>query len=79
MCLLLRHRLAACRRVDSIDPERGKRPVHRTLEHRHQVRLPLISTRGRVQIGSGFGLHVQHPAAGELLVHRLLGVAQQSR
>ena len=23
-------------------------------EHRHQVRLPLISTRGRVQIGSGF-------------------------
>ena len=47
-------RLAARRRVDSIDPERGERRVHRALEHRHQVRLPLISTRGRVQIGSGF-------------------------
>jgi hypothetical protein len=36
-----------------VDPERGERRVHRTPEHRHQVRLPLISTRGRVQIGSG--------------------------
>ena len=47
-----RDRLAARRRVDRIDPERGERRVHRALEHRHQVRLPLISTRGRVQIGS---------------------------
>ena len=49
-----RDRLATGRRVDGIDPERGERRVHRALEHRHQVRLPLISTRGRVQIGSGF-------------------------
>ena len=48
-----RHRLAAGLRVEGIDPERGERRVHRALEHRHQVRLPLISTRGRVQIGSG--------------------------
>jgi hypothetical protein len=47
-----RHRLAAGGRVDRIDPERGERRVHRVPEHRHQVRLPLISTRGRVQIGS---------------------------
>jgi hypothetical protein len=38
-------------RVDGIDPERGEGGVHRALERRHQVRL--ISTRGRVQIGSG--------------------------
>ena len=40
-------------RVDGVDRERGERRVHRALKHRHQVRLPLISTRGRVQIGSG--------------------------
>ena len=45
-----RDRSTARRRVDSIDPERGERRVDRALEHRHQVRLPLISTRGRVQI-----------------------------
>ncbi len=49
-----RHRLATGRRVRGIDPERGERRVHRVLERGHQVRLPLISTRGRVQIGSGF-------------------------
>ena len=48
-----RHRLAACRRVEGIDSECGERRVHRARERRHQVRLPLISTRGRVQIGSG--------------------------
>ncbi len=48
-----RNRLATGRRVDGIDPERGERRIHRAREHRHQVRLPLISTRGRVQIGSG--------------------------
>jgi hypothetical protein len=48
-----RDRLAG-QRVGGIDPKRGERRVHRALEHRHQVRLPLISTRGRVQIGSGF-------------------------
>jgi hypothetical protein len=46
--------IATRRRVHGIDPERGERRVHRALEHGHQVRLPLISTRGRVQIGSGF-------------------------
>jgi hypothetical protein len=34
--------------------EGGERRVHRPLERLHQVRLPLISTRGRVQIGKGF-------------------------
>jgi hypothetical protein len=48
-----RDRPAARRRVDCVHPEGGKCCVHRVLEHRHQVRLPLISTRGRVQIGSG--------------------------
>jgi hypothetical protein len=48
-----RDRLAVGGRVDRIDPERGERRVDRALERRHQVRLPLISTRGRVQIGSG--------------------------
>jgi hypothetical protein len=48
-----RERFAAGRRIDSVDPERAERRVHRALEHRHQVRLPLISIRGRVQIGSG--------------------------
>src|SRR5690606_18796152 len=47
------YRLAARRRIDRIDSEGGERRVHRPGEHRHQVRLPLISTRGRVQIGSG--------------------------
>jgi hypothetical protein len=47
------NRLAARRRVDGVGPERGERRVHRVLEDCHQVRLPLISTRGRVQIGSG--------------------------
>jgi hypothetical protein len=37
-----------------VDAERGERCIHRALEHRHQVRSPLISTRGRVQIGNGF-------------------------
>jgi Transposase zinc-binding domain len=45
-----RHRLAAGGRVEGIDPERGEGGVHRALEHRHQVRLPLMSTRGRVLI-----------------------------
>ena len=58
------------------DPERGERQVHRALEHGHQVRLPLISTRGRVQIGKRVPLHVQHHPAGELLIHRLLGVTR---
>jgi hypothetical protein len=49
-----RDRLATRPRVEGIDPERGERRVHRALEHRHQVRLALISTRGRVQMGSGF-------------------------
>jgi hypothetical protein len=48
-----RDRIAPGGRIDGIDPERCERRVHRALEHRHQVRLPLISTRGRVQIGSG--------------------------
>jgi hypothetical protein len=48
-----RDRLAAGRRVHGIDPERGECRVHRVLERCHQVRLPLISTRGLVQIGSG--------------------------
>ena len=60
-------RLSAGRRVASIDPEHGERCVHRALEHGHQVRLPLISTRGRVQIGE-VPLHVQHHPAGELLI-----------
>jgi hypothetical protein len=47
-----RHRLAAGWRVRGIDPERGERRVHRALGRCRQVRLPLISTRGRVQIGS---------------------------
>jgi hypothetical protein len=34
--------------------EGRERRVHRPLERRHQVRLPLISTRDRVQIGKGF-------------------------
>jgi hypothetical protein len=59
-------------------PKGGERRVHRALERRHQVRLPLISTRGRVQIGSGVGLHVQYDPAGELLVDRLLGIARQT-
>jgi hypothetical protein len=46
--------LAAGRRVHGVDRECDERRVHRPLEHRHQVRLPLISTRGRVQIGRGF-------------------------
>ena len=46
-------RLAVGRRVHCVDAERHERRVHRALEPRHQVRLPLISTRGRVQIGSG--------------------------
>ena len=71
-------RIPARRRVDRIDPERGERRVHHTLEYRHQMRLPLISTRGRVQIGSGVRLHVQHDPARELLVDRLLGVARQA-
>jgi hypothetical protein len=41
-----RHRLTASQRVDGIDPECGERRVHR-------ARLLLMSTRGRVQIGSG--------------------------
>jgi hypothetical protein len=49
-----RNRLATGRRLDGIDRKRGERCVPRALEHRHQVRLPLISTRGRVQIGKGF-------------------------
>jgi hypothetical protein len=47
-------RLAARRGVHRVDPEGGEGGVHRPGEHRHQVRLPLISTRGRVQIGKGF-------------------------
>jgi hypothetical protein len=43
-----------------MDPEGGERCIHRALERRHQVRRDLISTRGRVQLGSGFGVHVQH-------------------
>ena len=35
-----RDRLAARRRVDGVDSERGERRVHRALERRHQVRLP---------------------------------------
>jgi hypothetical protein len=42
-----RDRLTARRRVYSVGPERGERRVHHPGEHRHQVRLPLISTRGR--------------------------------
>jgi hypothetical protein len=49
-----RDRVTSSRRVRGVDPEGGERRVHRALEHRHQVRLPLISTRGRVQIGKGF-------------------------
>jgi hypothetical protein len=48
-------RAATGRRVEGIDPERGEGRVHRAVERRHQVRLPLINTRGRVQIGSGVG------------------------
>jgi hypothetical protein len=48
-----RHRLAARRRVDGIDPERLECRADRPGERGHQVRLPLISTRGRVQIGKG--------------------------
>jgi hypothetical protein len=39
------------------------------------MHLPLLSTRGRVQIGRRFGLHVQHDPAGELLIDRLLVMA----
>jgi hypothetical protein len=35
-----RDRLAASRRVDSIDPERGERRVHRALEHRLRCACP---------------------------------------
>ena len=49
-----RDRLTARRRVEGIDPERGERRVHRALERRYQVRLPLIRTRGRVQIAAGW-------------------------
>jgi hypothetical protein len=49
-----RNGVTASRRVHGVDPERGERRVDRALERRHQVRLALISTRGRVQIGSGF-------------------------
>ena len=38
----------------AVERRGGEGRAHRALEHRHQVRLPLISTRGRVQIGSGF-------------------------
>jgi hypothetical protein len=34
-------------------PNAAKRRVARALQRHHQVRLPFISTRGRVQIGSG--------------------------
>ena len=47
-----RDRIATGRCVDGIDPERGEGRVHRALEHRHQARLALISTRGRGPIGS---------------------------
>jgi hypothetical protein len=49
-----RDRLATGGRVDGIDTKRGEGRVHRALERCHQVRLPLINTRGRVQIGKGF-------------------------
>jgi hypothetical protein len=43
-----------------------------------RVRLPLISTRGWVH-RQLVRLHVQHDPAGELLIHRLLGVALAGR
>ena len=49
-----RHRLATRRRINCVDSERGEGRIHRALERRHQERLPLISTRGRVQIGKRF-------------------------
>jgi hypothetical protein len=42
------------------------------------VRLPAISTRGNVQIGSGFDYTSSMTPAGEPLVHRLLGAAWQA-
>jgi hypothetical protein len=47
-------------------------------ERRHQVRLPLISTRGRVQIGSGLDCTCSITQWGELLVDDLLGVARKA-
>ena len=46
-------RIASGRRVGFIDADGGEGCSNRSGERRHQVRLPLISTRGRVQIGSG--------------------------
>jgi hypothetical protein len=43
-------RLTTGRRVDGVDRERREGGVHRPREDRHQVRLPLMSTRGRVLI-----------------------------
>ena len=48
-----RDRIAIRWRVDSVDPKGGKGSVDHTSKRVHQVRLPLSSTRGRVQIGSG--------------------------
>jgi hypothetical protein len=45
--------IAPSGRVHGDRPEPGEGRVDRAREHRHQMRLPLISTRGRVQIGSG--------------------------
>jgi hypothetical protein len=49
-----RDRLAAGRGVGGVDSERGERRVDRGLKRHYQVRLPLITTRGRVQIRRGF-------------------------
>jgi hypothetical protein len=46
------NRPAPRRRVSGVDPEGGERRIQRALEYRHQMHLPLLSTRGRVQIGS---------------------------
>jgi hypothetical protein len=48
-----RNRLATRRREDGVEADRGERRVHCAREHRHQVRLLLISTRGRVQSAAG--------------------------
>ena len=60
-------RLTARRRIDGLDPERGECRVHRAREHRHQVRLPLISTRGRVQIGSSIKAATRRSAVRSML------------
>jgi hypothetical protein len=71
-------RIPARRRVDRIDPERGECRVHRALEHRHQVRLPLIKTRGRVPIGSGFDCTCSMLASPEMVARTITAVRREN-